>query len=164
VDARIARLRQLRRPRAVTPGTRDPDKRDLRPMPTSPFQQTNSNSSTNNSLLMQDQAQDLFSHRPPPTLPTSVNGPILSKQRRQHIVNLPLLLLLLLQDHNPQLLLCPRSPSPMCRYHSEVMVSQLPLRSVQAGPSHTHQSSSSAQLSLLPSSVHQTTIAMTHNR
>jgi hypothetical protein len=117
-------------------------------MPTSPSQEIHSNSSTNNRLLMGGQAQDLFSHRPPPTLLTSVNGPILSKQRRQHTINL----LLLLQDHNH---------SPPVRKDSGVMVSQLPLRSVQAGMSHTRQSSNSAQLFLLPSSVHQTTIAMT---
>jgi hypothetical protein len=149
VGGRIAQLRQLRRPLAVVPVTRGPDKRDLPPMPTFLFQQINSNSSTNNRLLIRDQAQDLFSHRPPPTLLTSVNGPIPSSQRRQHTINL------LLQDHNPL------SPPRVRRHHSGVMVSQLPLRSVQAGPSHTHQSSNSAQLSLLPSSVHQTTIAMT---
>jgi len=121
-------------------------------MPTSLFQQINSSSNTNNRLLMRDRAQDLFSHRPLPILLTSANGPILSKWRPQHIINL--LLLLLLQDHNPQLR----------RHHSGVMASQLQLRSVQAGPSHTHQSSNSAQLSLLPSSVHQIIIAMTPNR
>jgi hypothetical protein len=153
----MARLRQLRRPLAVVPLTRGPDNRDLHPMPTFPSRQINSNnSSTNNRLPIRDQAQDLFSHRPPPTLPTSVNGPILSNQRRQHIINL----LLLLQDHNPRLPLTPRSPP----HHNGVMASQLPLRSVQAGPSHTHRSSNSAQHSRLPSSVHQTTIAMTPNR
>jgi hypothetical protein len=156
----MARLRQLRRPLAVVPLTRGPDNRDLHPMPTFPFQQINSNnSSTNNRLLIRDQAQDLFSNRPPPTLLTSVNGPILSNQQRQHTINL----LLLLQDHNPRLPLTPRSPPPVRRHHG-VMVSQLPLRSVQAEPSHTHQSSNSVQHSRLPSSVHQTTIALTPNR
>jgi hypothetical protein len=154
----MARLRQLR-PRAVVPVTRGPDRRDLHPMLTSPYQEINNSSSTNNRPLIRDQAQDLFSHRPPPTLLTSVNGPILSKQRRQHIINL-----LLLQDHNPQLPLTHRSLPPMRRHHSGVMVSPLPLRSVQAGPSHTPQSSNSVQHSLLTSSVHQTTIAMTPNR
>ena len=131
------------------PVTRGPDKRDLHPMPTSPSQGINSNSSINRRLLMRDQAQDLSSHRLPPTLLTSVSGPILSNRRRQHTINN----LLLPQDHN-------RRPV-VRRHHSGVMVSQLPLHSVQAGLSHTHQSSNSAQLSLLPSSVHQTTIAMT---
>jgi hypothetical protein len=149
VDGRIARLRRLRRLLAVVPVTRGPDRRDLHLMPTSPSQGINSNSSTNRRLLMRDQAQGLFSHRLPPTLLTFVNGPILSNQRRQHTINN----LLLPQDHN-------RRP-PVRRHHSGVTVSQLLLHSVQAGLSHTRQSSNSAQLFLLPSSVHQTTIAMT---
>jgi len=157
VDARIARLRQLRRLLVVAPVTRGPVEH---PMPTSPSQPSN-NSSINNRLLIRDQAQDLFFHLPPPTLLTSVNGPTPSKQRRQRIISLPPLLL---QDHNLQLPLAPRSPPLVRKHHSGVMVSQLLLRSVQANLSHTHQSSNSAQHFLLPSSVHQPTIAMTPNR
>jgi hypothetical protein len=63
LDGRIAPLRQLRYPVVVVQLTRGPDNRDLHPMPIFPFYpiNSNSNSSTNNHLVIRDQAQDLFS-------------------------------------------------------------------------------------------------------
>jgi hypothetical protein len=131
----------------------------IRALESTTMANNNNKNSINNRPLIQDQPQDLFSHQPPSTLLTSVNILIPTKQRRSHIINLPLL-----QDHSPQLLLFPRSPPPAPRRYSGVMASQPPRRTVQASLSHLHHTGNSAQLSLLPSSVHQTIIAMTPSR
>jgi hypothetical protein len=141
------------RPQAVAPVTRG---RDQYLMPTSQSHQntsSSSNSNNNSRLLLRGQARDLFFRRPLSTLLTSVKILILTKQRQPHIT--PLL------DHSPQVHLFPHCPPPAPRRCSGVMASQLPLRSVQVSLSHILQSSNYAQLSLLPSSVHQIIIAMT---
>jgi hypothetical protein len=143
-DGRMGRWR----PQAVAPVTRG---RGQYLMPTSQFQR-NSSSNSSSRPLLRDQARDLFSHQPTSTLLTSVKTLILTKQRQPHIT--PLL------DHSPQVLLFPHSPPPAPRRYSGVMALQPPLRSVQV-LSHILQSSNFAQLFLLPSSVHQTIIAMT---
>jgi hypothetical protein len=112
-----------------------PDKQDLHLMPTSSYQQINSNSTTNDRS------------NPQQTATATHHQPAAAAGSQSTLPSQPM-----------------RLP-PVRRHYSKVMASQLQLRSVQPGPpSHTHQSNNSAQLSLLPLSVHQTTIAMTPNR
>ena len=127
--------------------------RHIHLMPTSQFQRTNNN---NNRLqLTRDQAQGLLFHPRLSTLRMSANNPItLPNQRRPHITT----------GHLPQLQVYNRSLPPTHQGCRGVIPLLRPLRSVQASPSHSHQSDNSAQLSLQLSSVRPVIIAKTRSR
>ena len=123
-------------------------------MPTSQFQRTNNNN--NNRLqLRRDQAQGLLFHRRLSTLRMSANSLItLPNQRRPHITTV----------HLPQHQVYNRSLTPTHQACRGVIPLLHPLRSVQASPSHSHQSGNSVQLSLQLSSVRPVIIAKTRSR
>ena len=148
-------------PPSVAPVSRDQD-RDITHhhlIPTSQFQGAHNSSSINSRRrLRRDQVQGLYSHHLPSTLLMSANNPtILLKQRRPHIItNPPQLQHLILRP------LFHRSLLTIHRQCKGVIPSLPPPRSAQVCPSHSHQSSNSAQLFPRTSFVHPTIIVKTH--